>query len=189
MRSAVLVGSILLALGVPCAHAYEKKNLLPDGCGDNKVEFRVDVIPTPTLPPLVEGKARVYFLEKYNKPMLSSTILTRFGVDGKWVGATRHNSYFFVDVMPGEHKLCGSVKGKRDLLGMMTLHAEAGKTYYWEANYALIFGAVQVTATPNGTSTHRPSHTDTGFDLVDDDEAAFRIKEGDFVTSSERHDQ
>jgi Protein of unknown function (DUF2846) len=189
MRSAVFLGFVLLAFAVPSAHAFDKKDVLPDGCGDNKVEFRVDAVSTPTIPPLADGKARIYFLEKYNKPALSFTILTRFGVDGSWMGATRHNSYFFVDVAPGEHKVCGSVKGKRDLVGMMTLNAEAGKTYYWEANYAILFGAVQVTATPHGTSTHRPSHVDTGFDLVDNDEAAFRIKEGDFVTSSERHDQ
>jgi hypothetical protein len=188
MRFALFLASALLALAVP-AHAFDKKNVLPDGCGDNKVEFRVEVVKDPATPPLADGKARIYFLEKYNKSMLSSTIVTRFGLDGKWAGATKHNSYFFLDVAPGEHKLCGSVKGKRDLVGMLTLHTEAGKTYYWEANYAILFGAVQVMATPHGTSTYRPSHVDTGFDLVDNDEAAFRSKQGDFVTSSERHDE
>ena len=187
MRLKFFLCFAIMALSIPAQAS--KKDVLPDGCGNNKSEFQVTVVSSPAaVPPLADEKARIYFLEKFNKPALTFTIVTRFGIDGKWVGATKHNTYFYVDVPAGEHQLCGSVKGKRDYVGMQTLKTEAGKTYYWEANYAILFGSVQVVSTPNGISTRRPSQIETGFSLVDEDEGRFRVKSGDFVTSTEQHE-
>jgi hypothetical protein len=61
----------------------------------------------------------------------------RFAVDGKWVGADRGASYFAVSVPPGPHTICterqSSIHDEKDEGGMSTLHAEAGKTYFYEA--------------------------------------------------------
>ncbi len=62
-------------------------------------------------------------------------------MDGVWVGAVQHNSYFSVSVEPGEHHVCArpqsrlspatSEKYASVLLALAHFTAEAGKVYYF----------------------------------------------------------
>jgi len=78
----------------------------------------------------------VFFFETLEKSgsCMHCVSTTRVGVDGRWAGANEGNSYFAVSVAPGEHNLCTDVQSKegRLQLGMGTLTAEAGKTYYYK---------------------------------------------------------
>jgi hypothetical protein len=59
----------------------------------------------------------------------------RFGIDGAWVGADFGNSYFAIDVAPGEHHLCAdwqSVARKKNV-DLTSFTAEPGKVYYFSA--------------------------------------------------------
>jgi hypothetical protein len=119
---------------------------LPAVCGPDRAGF--DVKLDKSQPALVAqpeaGKARIYFIGEGFYFMVN-----RIGLDGRWVGANKNDSYFSVSVEPGEHHLCASM----DLRGgqpMRFLHftAEAGKVYYFTARevYAregiyLFFGA------------------------------------------------
>jgi hypothetical protein len=62
---------------------------------------------------------------------------TRFGVDGTWVGANGHRSYFFFPVEPGDHRLCISAQSKiqsvvNSTTAAISFTAEAGKAYYFQ---------------------------------------------------------
>jgi hypothetical protein len=95
-------------------------------CGPRDVSFEVtaDVSQHPTPPP-ESGKALVYVVQ-------DDRITTKFGVDGKWVGANHGRTYFFVPIDPGEHHLCViSRVGVYTRLALHQLRAEAGTTYYF----------------------------------------------------------
>jgi hypothetical protein len=107
------------------------------GCGEPNAKF--DVKTEKTQRPVVQpqtGKALVFFLEDDAAFGSSPKPTTRAGIDGKWVGATHGNSYFFVPVDPGEHHLCASWQsaaiigqGKKTAAAHFT--AEDGGVYYW----------------------------------------------------------
>jgi len=135
--------ALLLSLFVP-ALAPAFATVLPDACGEDKVKFNVDRQkgqPAPGGPS--SDKALVVFVEEIDKnaPCLGCAVTTRVGMDGAWVGANQGNSYFAVDVAPGEHHVCtdwqsafGALKAK---IGLTAFTAEAGKTYYFKIKVTL----------------------------------------------------
>ena len=106
------------------------------GCGPNEEQFSVskDKNRHPVGQPEA-GKALVYV---FDDPDVSSIqigqSITRWGLDGKWIGATDARSYFSISVDPGEHRICTSrqsrFKAVQDVSAAMSIKAEAGKTYY-----------------------------------------------------------
>jgi hypothetical protein len=102
------------------------------GCGPNEIQFDTktdktqhpQALPDPT-------KAAIYvFSERF-----FSAPIVRVGMDGKWMGANRDESYFFFTAEPGEHRLCWDMqKGQETLTAQgaaTTFTAEAGKTYFF----------------------------------------------------------
>jgi hypothetical protein len=84
------------------------------------------------------AKALVYVIQDmggFDVSCFTDCISTRVGLDGAWVGANEHNSYFFLSVDPGEHHLCVNRQSSLELYAHMTglahFTAEAGKTYYF----------------------------------------------------------
>ena len=88
------------------------------------------------------GKALVYFIQDIGvMNCLGACLTTRIGLDGTWVGANQHNSYFSVSVEPGEHHMCASPQSRflpkasskyaGVLLAFAHFTAEAGKVYYF----------------------------------------------------------
>lgn len=83
----------------------------------------------------------------------------RIGLDGAWVGANKNNSYFFVYVEPGEHRVCANVQSSLTYPMELThFTAEAEKTYYFR---------VRVVPTSYGVYLF--------LNPVDSDEAKYRI--------------
>lgn len=83
--------------------------VLPDACGNEKVSFDIQLQknnPAPATPEA--GKGQVISIEKSEKPPaigcltagVSCNGVTRFGVDGAWVGTTKGNSYFTISLEP-----------------------------------------------------------------------------------------
>jgi hypothetical protein len=110
---------------------------LPGGCGRNSVKFEVKTarVGPPTLTP-EPGKALVVFIETFDEPGTKwFPITTRFGMDDRWMGANKNNSYFTISVMPGEHRICSTRQGwgSGDFADSSPLSAEAGKVYFFEA--------------------------------------------------------
>lgn len=179
----------LLALALTAVPAWGK-TVLPDACGSDNVRFDVktkkQANPAPTIAP-VDGKARVVFIES------GPGSTTRFGVDGKWVGAANNNSYFILDLEPGMHHLCSAVQGDfsapKDRIGISSFNAEGGKVYYLAymitSSYRGSIGTFFPSRSPASATTPSsptyvpgPARVDSASGLIflDEDEGKFRVK-------------
>jgi hypothetical protein len=154
---------------------------LPDACGNDKVKFDITLqknAPAPSAPE--PGKGQIIFIETSKKPPAMGCMgrcnnLTRYGVDGAWVGATKDNSYFPLSLDPGEHHLC-AVLGKD--VDAEALTVEAGKVYYFEVKY-------DAEGTQYGTPD-KPNYQvskNVGFSLLKEDEGKYRVKASDLSTA------
>jgi hypothetical protein len=160
---------------------------LPDACGDDKVQFDVKTQKNSPAPePPDARKARVVLIEVLDRNMACwscGTPTSRFGLDGAWVGATQGNSYFTVDVAPGEHHLCtgwqSALPWLREKVGVAEFTAEAGKTYYFEVLVKLKehnYGA--------GADGSSEVDRDLKFAQVSDDEGRYRLKASALATAT-----
>jgi hypothetical protein len=130
-------------------------------CGPAQVQFDAraakDQAPTANEPPaqLEAGKSLVYVVEVFDKAanQISKPTL-RVGLDGKWVGADKSDSYLSFSVDPGEHHLCtrwqSTWKRFSDKAAFAGFTADPGKVYYFRAriiegdgsNFSLDFSPV-----------------------------------------------
>jgi hypothetical protein len=91
------------------------------------------------------GKSLVYVVEVFDKAVgeLGHPTL-RVGVDGKWIGADKGNSYLSFSVEPGEHHVCtnwqSSWKRLSKQAAFTSFTADPGKTYYFRAHITELRG-------------------------------------------------
>jgi hypothetical protein len=167
----------LLALGNQL-----RATTLPDACGDDKVQFDVKTEKHPPAPaPPAVGMAQIVFVGLVDAGpggCIGCGIFSpRVGIDGSWVGATKGNSYFSVDVDPGEHHLCAAWKSllatKRKNVGVTSFTAEAGKVYYFQVRIREVEGGVMGTSGGPVSSTY-----DWVLDLapLSEDEGRYLVK-------------
>lgn len=147
---------------------------VPAACGDLKVSMAVDLnkdqhaIAEPE-----SGKARIYFIEDTGLVFKVAYPTTRMGIDGRWVGANKKDSYFSVSVEPGEHHLCVAVqsaflaRNTHEVIALAHLTAEAGKVYYYRTT---------IVYSENGP-------TYLVFDPADSDEAKYLIELSPLATA------
>jgi len=145
---------------------------LPKSCGDDKVKFDVKTESNRPAPaPPTEGMAQIVLIQNENEmvaPFSNATV--RFGIDGSWVGANNGNSYFAVLVAPGVHHLCANWQSSLSLaknVGLTSLTAEAGRTYFF---------AAQVTVNGRNSPTF-------AFSQMNDDEGKWQVKTQKLSTS------
>jgi hypothetical protein len=132
----------VLAVILFAASAFAQNTSLqaaPQGtCGPKGVDFDVKTVPGQAVPQLEDGKALVFVNEVFKKaPGELGNPTIRIGLDGKWLGAVRPNSYFSFSVDPGEHHLCtnwqSKFKGLSREAAFASFDAKAGRTYYFRA--------------------------------------------------------
>ena len=125
-------------------------------CGPAQVQFNAEPAKDQLHAAQPEaGKSLVYVVEVFDKAVNQSGRPTlRVGLDGKWVGADRSDSYLSFSVDPGEHHLCtrwqSRLKRFSDKAAFASLTADPGKVYYFRAriiegtnfNFALDFEPV-----------------------------------------------
>ena len=140
-----LICVLALACAVPAFCAA-----LSAACGDEKATLRVELQKDPhalnndslTEPAL--GKAELVFIEDadFRQSCFLCSIATRVGIDGRWVGANRGNSYFAIAVAPGEHHLCTDWQSTdpdlKSKTGLGEIKAEAGQIYFYRVRIARI---------------------------------------------------
>jgi Protein of unknown function (DUF2846) len=128
MKSVIVI--VLLAAS---SFAQSQSSTAAPACGSTDVNFAVKN-DSQHAPALHEpGKALIYFVQKTGAGNCLGVCVTRIGLDGEWVGAMKHNSYFSLSVDPGEHHACVNIQsrtslGKIEAFAHFT--AEAGKVYY-----------------------------------------------------------
>ena len=156
---------------VPVVATYAA--VLPDACGNEKVSFEIQLqknSPAPAAPEA--GKAQVFFIEKSEKPpaigCIGCSTITRVGVDGAWVGATKDNSYFNISLDPGVHHLC-AVLGKE--VDAQPLSVEAGKTYYFQTEYKAVGKQYGTPEHPNYQVEKKVQ-----FSMLNEDDGKYRVK-------------
>lgn len=118
----------------------------PAACGDLQVSMEVKLDkkhPPPAQPE--PGKALVYFIQdagQFPKPAYPTT---EIGMDGKWIGANKKDSYFSVAVEPGEHHLCAAIQSSFVASSPELAHltAEAGNVYYFRTRIFLAQGLAE----------------------------------------------
>src|SRR5690348_15485727 len=106
------------------------------GCGPE--ETRIDVKIAEHQHPMGQaesGKALVYVVGGEIDNGICCGITERVALDGSWVGGTHGNSYFFLEVAPGEHHMCANWQShfasRKKRVSLAGFSAEAGKTYYF----------------------------------------------------------
>ncbi len=106
-------------------------------CGPKNANFDVKRDETQhTLSAPEPEKARVYFVQDIGAVhCLGACVTTKIGLDGTWVGADQHNSYFSISVEPGEHHVCANRQSHfamaNQMVALAHFTAEAGKVYYF----------------------------------------------------------
>ena len=166
MKSAL----VLLLLAVSAFAQEQSATVAAAACGpkDAKIDVKLDESQH-TLSQPETGKALVVFIQDIGVVnCLGGCLKTRMGLDGAWVGANQHNSYFSVPVEPGEHHVCASPQSRfapatsekfaSVLAAFAHFTAEAGKIYYFRTRS---FGS--------------PSQQVFDMDAVDSDQAKYLI--------------
>jgi hypothetical protein len=102
-------------------------------CGPSNVKYDVkDDNSQHTVGQPEAGKALVYVIQDIGS---ISCITTKIALDGAWVGANHHNSYFSFAVDPGERHLCANWQSHfvrlSQVVGLAHFTAEAGKVYFF----------------------------------------------------------
>ena len=82
------------------------------------------------------GRGLVYVIQDIGSVnCIAGCITTRIALDGAWVGANHHNSYFSFAVDPGERHLCANWQSRfarlSQIVGLVHFTAKAGKVYYF----------------------------------------------------------
>jgi len=112
-------------------------SVVPAACASKNANFdvKLDESQHALLPPEA-GKARVYFIQDLGRiDCLGSCMTTKIGLDGAWIGAVQHNSYFSVSVAAGEHHLCANPQSRfavvNRVVALAHFTAEPGKVYFF----------------------------------------------------------
>lgn len=126
------IAIVLFLLASPALAQKPTDPPVAPGCGTDDANFEVTKVKDqhPVTQPEAE-KALVYFIEDDREygPTRKPTMLA--GLDGRWVGATHGNSYFYFSAAPGEHHLCASWQGKSQTRAVAHFTAHTGKVYYF----------------------------------------------------------
>ncbi len=131
-------------------------------CGDMNVSMAVKLSnANQTVAEPEPDKAEIYFIQDTGLGTTLAYPTTKIGIDGKWVGANKKDSYFSVPVDPGEHHLCAAIQSSylRNDIELAHLTTEAGKVYYYRTRIIM--------------SKDGPVYL--GFVPVDSDEAQYMI--------------
>jgi hypothetical protein len=146
MKAELIITAFLFAGLVPASAQASFGAPYPAACGPKDTGFDVslDKSQHPLAQP-EEGKARIYFIHDEGA---APSLWTRekpilIGMDGAWVGANSHNSYFSVSINPGEHHICSATPYNRQvkLVALTHLQAEAGRVYFFRTR-VIVPGAV-----------------------------------------------
>jgi len=155
--------AMLVILFAGFAFAQTPSAAYPPACGPEAISFNVKTEKSGPAQP-DPAKALVYFIQDDGPMGNHQNATLRVGLDGKWVGAYKHNSYFSVSVEPGEHHVCVNVQPYLPgLVALAHFTAEQGEVYYFRTQ---LFA---------GLATQYPTPPHLDLDRPDSDQAKYLI--------------
>jgi hypothetical protein len=109
-------------------------------CGPAGTKFKIDLVtPGPISP--APDKALIYIVQMtgfYGSCLGPCGPISNLGMDSKWIGATRSNSFLAVQATPGVHHLCAALDvHEKNIAGLVTLNlltAEPNRIYFFALN-------------------------------------------------------
>lgn len=147
------------------AFGQDRSGVVAAACGPMNVSVKPGNSQQ-TLAQPAPGKATVYFIQDDGPGGNHQHYTLRIGLDGAWVGAYKHNSYFTVSVRPGEHHVCANVQSNSSAgqnLAFAHFTAEPGKVYYFRTQFLA------------GLTTLYPVYPYLVLDQPDSDQAKYLI--------------
>ncbi|MGO9402160.1 MAG: DUF2846 domain-containing protein [Terriglobales bacterium] len=137
MRIALALALLVVLMTPAFAQDSAAVSAAQTACGPKDVNFDIsDDNSQHTIGQPEAGKALVYVIQDIGSiSCIGACITTKVALDGAWIGANHHNSYFSFAVNPGEHHLCAGWQSHfarlSRLVGLVHFTAEAGKVYYF----------------------------------------------------------
>lgn len=155
------------------ATALAKEIELPDSCGDAKTKFDLTTQKSTTALPVPDAnKALIVFIEPNEPPCLGCAV-QKFAMDGQWVGATKKDTYFTLQVEPGQHHFC-STGMMRNTIAIHSLEVKAGATYFLQAR--LINGPITEEEKASQIIPAGKNALLYGMSLLDEEKGRYLIK-------------
>ncbi len=145
MRKALFL-ILFSAFFTMCALAQDPVAAAKSACGPNNVSFDVqDDNSSHAVKQPEPGKALIYVIQDIGvENCLWACMTTKIAMDGAWLGANRHNSYFVSAVDPGERHLCvnwqSHIERFSKAVGLVHFTAEAGQVYFFRTRIMGING-------------------------------------------------
>jgi hypothetical protein len=124
----------MVAAGVSLSVLPAVAQNLPASCGPKGQTLSVKTTKGehPPIQP-APGKATLVFVNSEPDCLGCSTV--NVGVDGKWIGGNKGDSWFAIDVAPGERHVCAYANtigfASRYKVRLTELNAEAGQIYFF----------------------------------------------------------
>jgi hypothetical protein len=144
MKPIAVVPAAVFLLAATCQaqqtspNAMTPQQSLTAACGPSaaRFSFKTEYTPQPDLPS-APGKAVVYFIQddRQFRSVPRPTVL--WAIDGTWVGATRGETFFRVQIDPGERHLCVRWYNSGET-SLAHFTAQPGGVYFFSARNSAI---------------------------------------------------
>ena len=139
IRVAIILGGFAFLAFVGTTGAQDASGRTAPACGPANAHFKIKLSKDhPAVAQPEPGKAMVYFIQVGGPPGFHQHYTIGIGMDGAWVGAYEHDSFFAVPVAPGKHHVCAEVHAfvwKGSNLALVHFTAEAGKAYFFRTQF------------------------------------------------------
>ena len=155
MKMITTLIAVSILFGRAAWGANPKQTLVGSACGSDRIKYNTEKAQEHPALGIKDGSALVYVISRldFGGIPVGCQVVTRIGLDGKWVGANCGSSYLSASVPAGEHHLCADWQStvflsSRPSPALDSFRAEAGKTYYFQAKAVYMEGSTTIELAP-----------------------------------------
>jgi hypothetical protein len=150
-----LFAFLAILCGEQVVHAQKRASVIQAACGPSKVKYDTQKTEQQPISEPKADSALIYVFSQldYGGLPVGCQVVTRIGVDGRWVGANCGSSYVTAVIPAGEHHLCADWQSavflsSRPYPALDSFTAEPGKIYYFRAKVVYIKGVTTIDLGP-----------------------------------------
>lgn len=141
--------------GIAMGTDPNRKAVIQRACGPDDVKYDTQKTKEHPVVNPADSSALIYVVSQleFGGYTTGCQVVTRIGVDGRWLGANCGSSYLSAIVPAGEHHLCADWQSivflsSRPRPALDSFTAEAGKTYYFRARAVYMKGVTTIDLDP-----------------------------------------